>query len=209
MKALFAVDVHGSRPALDWVRRRGGDFDVLLVGGDLVRRGEEGFGREFLEATSACPLVYFVPGNADAPSSPVPEGVVQLHGKRTELGGLTVGGLGGSSKTPFGTPFELEDDSARSILSEVGKVDVLISHCPPSGTRCDSVLGRHIGSDPVREYVLREKPKLVLSGHVHEARGVDRLGETELVNAGPMMRGNYAVVELGRTISVELKNENM
>ncbi len=153
--------------------------------------------------------VFFVPGNADAPGSEVPEGVIQLHGSTSAIGRCTIGGLGGSNATPSKTPFELPDGEAREILSAAGRVDILVSHCPPLNTRCDRVGSAHIGSLPVREYVVREHPALVLSGHAHDSRAIDRLGDSTLVNPGPLMNGDYAEVDLSGVISVELKSGSL
>jgi hypothetical protein len=60
---------------------------------------------------------------------------------------------------------------------------------------------------PVRNYVETRTPMLVLSGHVHESRGVDNIGGTTVVNPGPLMEGNYAEVTLKGVLSVELKAE--
>jgi Icc-related predicted phosphoesterase len=211
MKVLFLTDVHTSRPALEWTRRSAGSYDAVIVGGDLARGGgAPDFVTEFLDAcVSSCQRVLFVHGNADPPDVRLPDDVLSLHGRTAKLGNATIGGLGGSNETPFHTIFELDDGSARSVLSRVGKVDILVSHCPPLNTRCDRAGDRHIGSAPVREYVLRERPTLVLSGHAHESKAVDKLGDTTIVNAGPLMHGNYAEIRLVGPISVELKNESI
>jgi Icc-related predicted phosphoesterase len=210
VKVLFVTDVHTSRAALEWTRRRGGDYDALIVGGDLARGGAQDFVDEYLRvALTANNTVFFVQGNADSPKTSVPDGVIQLHGRTASLGDHTLGGLGGSNRTPFETPFELDDDQAGAVLTRLGRVDILVSHCPPLNTRCDRAGGAHIGSAPVREYVLRESPELVLSGHAHDSRAIDRLGSTTIVNAGPLMQGNYAEIGIDRPISVELKNEKV
>ncbi len=210
MKLLFVTDVHTSEDALSWISRRGKDYDGVIVGGDLARSGDQAFVGRFLTAVHAAnPKVFFVPGNADARDTKPPAGVVQLHGKTTRLGSYTVGGLGGSSPTPFGTPFELSDGEADRLLHALGKVDILVSHCPPHGTKCDRAQDRHVGSMPVRRYVERHRPALVLSGHAHESRGVDNLGGSTLVNAGPLMDGNYAEVHIDGLVSVELKGERL
>lgn len=165
---------------------------------------------EFLEAAAGTGRpTYFVQGNADSPDARVPAGVVSLHGRTAMLGRHSIGGLGGSNRTPFGTPFELEDAEARRLLAGLGHVNVLLSHCPPSNTRCDKAGGKHVGSVPVREWVLQNRPRLVLSGHAHESKGVDMMGETTVVNAGPLMDGNYAEIGLNGIVSVELKNEKL
>lgn len=123
------------------------------------------------------------------------------------LGDRVIGGLGGSNITPFGTPFELDDAEAAAMLSSLGPLDILVSHCPPFGTRCDLTdSGRHIGSEAVRRYVSSSPPKLVLCGHVHESSAQDSLGGAKIANPGPLMAGKYAVVEISETIGVEFKS---
>jgi Icc-related predicted phosphoesterase len=210
VKVLFFTDVHSNEQALDWVAKRGKDYEAIVVGGDLARGGSQEFVSRFLHgALAAGRPVYYVQGNADAPETPLPEEVIPLHGLKSRLGRFSVGGLGGSSPTPFRTPFELTDEEARSVLDKLGRVEILVSHCPPKGTKCDKTPSGHVGSAPVREYVQRQKPVLVLSGHAHESRAVDNLSGTTVVNAGPLMEGKFAEVNLDRVISVELKAESL
>jgi len=76
-------------------------------------------------------------------------------------------------------------------------VTIFCPHAPPYGTACDRLRsGEHVGSTAVRALVDREQPDLVLCGHIHEARGEDRVGRTRIVNPGPAAAGHYAVVEI-------------
>ncbi len=211
MKGLFFTDVHGSEAALRWVKKNGENFSIVLVGGDLTHGGESEFTERFLEMLSQLePPVIFVPGNSDPKDLVIPSNLTSLHGKKYRLGSLFVGGLGGSNLTPFNTPFEVPDEQAERTLDSIGPVEVLVSHCPPYHTKCDTTSSmEYIGSRPVRSYVEKYAPRLVLSGHVHEARSVDKIGKTTIVNPGPLMFGNFAVVDLSRGVSVELKNEEL
>jgi Icc-related predicted phosphoesterase len=56
--------------------------------------------------------------------------------------------------------------------------------------------GHHIGSRAVREFAEERQPELVLCGHVHEARSIDRIGATRIVNPGAARDGHYAIVEI-------------
>ncbi|MBS7654873.1 metallophosphoesterase, partial [Candidatus Bathyarchaeota archaeon] len=40
------------------------------------------------------------------------------------------------------------------------------------------------------------KPALTLCGHIHEAKGADKIGETLIVNPGPSKQGNYAIIDV-------------
>jgi Icc-related predicted phosphoesterase len=53
-----------------------------------------------------------------------------------------------------------------------------------------------VGSSVIRTFIEREQPDLVLCGHIHESRGVDEIGETQIVNPGPVAEGHYAVVDV-------------
>jgi hypothetical protein len=66
--------------------------------------------------------------------------------------------------------------------------------------------GEHAGSVAVRNFVEKFRPALVISGHVHEAQGIDLIGETTLVNTGPARRGNYAEITLEDKASVRFGN---
>jgi uncharacterized protein len=56
----------------------------------------------------------------------------------------------------------------------------------------------------LRALVEREQPDVVLCGHIHEARGLDTVGPTHVVNPGPVSAGHYAVVEAREEITVTL-----
>ncbi|HME19226.1 MAG TPA: metallophosphoesterase [Nitrososphaerales archaeon] len=208
MKVLFVTDVHGSVRALSWVKKKAADYDSIIVGGDLAKGGTKDFAAGFLRgAASGGAKVIFVHGNWDPADMTIPDGTIPLHSRTQMLGKFSVGGLGGSGPTPFKGPFEMGDDEARDVLARIGHVDILVSHSPPLMTKCDRAHSGHIGSLPVREYVQREGPSLVLSGHVHEGRAVDRLGASTVVNPGPLMEGKYAELLLDGIVSVELKSD--
>ena len=215
MKVLYVTDIHTSEAALRLVRSKGGDYDAVIVGGDMAQDTpkSQAFSTRFLEAAlTACQNDLYVPGNADDPGLVAPARTVPLHGKKARLGNYSVGGLGGSNVTPFETPFELSDEDAEAVLHSLGRVDILVSHCPPLRTRCDAdprAPSGHTGSAPVKRYVEREKPILVLSGHVHASRAVDNVHGTTIVNPGPLKDGNYAEVGLNGIISVELKKAEL
>lgn len=135
--------------------------------------------------------VVVIQGNHDNPDTRA------CNGRSLEVAGLVVGGVGGSLPTGGYFPFELGENEFERILQRLGRVDVLVVHEPPFDTRCDiDHTGKHVGSKAVREYVRRERPWLVLTGHIHESPAVDHLGDTVVFNPGPFFLGNYGEVEL-------------
>ncbi|KAG6612782.1 Calcineurin-like phosphoesterase [Phytophthora cinnamomi] len=63
-------------------------------------------------------------------------------------------------------------------------VDVLVTHGPPHGILDTTVTGLHVGSETLlKESMSRIRPSFHLFGHIHEAYGATRVGNTVFVNA--------------------------
>lgn len=61
--------------------------------------------------------------------------------------------------------------------------------------------GVHVGSKVIRQFIERHQPLICFTGHIHEGIGIDHIGHTVVINAGPAGAGNYAVAETeGKTI---------
>lgn len=97
---------------------------------------------------------------------------------------------------------EKEQPLAEDFLKVLPKVDILLTHIPPYGV-LDVVqseyvpkewLGMHAGSKLVLNYIKRQKPKLVLCGHIHEAAGKDNIAASEIYNLGS--NGDYKILEI-------------
>jgi len=122
-----------------------------------------------------------------------------------------IAGVSAAPRSPLRTPYELPDDElgrrAETGLGEVKacRVRILCPHAPPFGTACDRLRsGEHVGSAALRAVVERDAPDLVLCGHIHESRALDRLGPTEVVNPGPVSAGHYALANVTDSVSVTL-----
>ncbi|MEM3981084.1 MAG: metallophosphoesterase, partial [Ignisphaera sp.] len=132
---------------------------------------------------------------------------VNAHNSYKLFGNYVYVGFGGSLRSPFNTLFEFDDDFVEhSLLSIYNALEssgykgyplVFITHTPPYGTKCDiAYSGNHIGSKGIRKFIELVKPVLVVCGHVHESRCIDRIGDTIIVNPGPLYKRFYAVVEI-------------
>ncbi|MCP8306431.1 MAG: metallophosphoesterase [archaeon] len=197
MKLLAISDVHGNSGVLKWLTELGRYADLLIVAGDVADWGDVEFFRNFYKVISEKGIeTFFVPGNHDPDYELSLPNVSNLHGNAVDFDGSIFCGIGGSNPTPFNTPFELDDSQADELISRLPpKVDVLVSHASPYNTRCDrSYRGDHIGSTPVRRFIKKTKPKVVICGHVHEGRSTDLLGDTLIVNPGPAMSGFYVTI---------------
>ena len=49
----------------------------------------------------------------------------------------------------------------------------------------------HVGSTAVREFIDLYQPDICVTGHIHEAKGEDRIGRTHVLNPGPLSQGGY------------------
>lgn len=90
--------------------------------------------------------------------------------------------------------------------NKAGKV-IFVSHNVPYRTKLDKigikahklVRGKHYGSKLIKEIILKCKPRLHIGGHIHEGRGVQKIGRTLLVNPGSAHEGKGAIVEIRGT----------
>jgi len=193
------------------------EADWAILTGDLTHFGDPPDALRVVDAVRAhCPNVLAVTGNLDMPwvIDAFRERGISLHGEGRRLGDLGVFGCGGSNITPMDTPTELEEDELRAVL-ERGHAAVadaprrlMICHVPPHDTRLDRLMnGRPVGSPAVRDFIEARRPDVAIVGHIHEGRGVDRVGETLVLNAGALRDGGHVVVEDGPTgLHAELRS---
>jgi Icc-related predicted phosphoesterase len=85
-----------------------------------------------------------------------------------------------------------ETDKARRVLKRFKNIDILICHQPPYGI-LDKVTwkeapkhyqGKHAGSKVILDYIKKKQPKYVFCGHIHEEKGMRKIGKTEIYNLG-------------------------
>ncbi len=90
-----------------------------------------------------------------------------------------------------------------------GKEMIILIHEPPSPTKLSfSVLDKHAGSRMLHKFIEEKQPLLCICGHVHEAFGIDRIGESLILNVGPAYEGRYSIVEINQEIKITLKKIN-
>jgi hypothetical protein len=198
-------DVH---MALGAVARLGPELataDLAIVTGDITNFGDPPDAFRVIDAVKQhCPSVLAVTGNLDMPwviDAFAAKGI-SLHGEGRRFGTLGVFGCGGSNITPMDTPTELEEDELRRVL-ERGHAAIadaphrlLVCHTPPFDTRLDRLRnGTPVGSPAVRAFIETARPDLAIVGHIHEGRGIDRVGTTTVVNPGALREGGYAVID--------------
>jgi uncharacterized protein len=170
--------------------------------------------------------VYICPGNDDPES--VFEGykdtlISDCEGRAVELAdGVTMISTGYSPPTPWETDRELSEEALGAYLEEIGQqvpdpgMAVCNFHCPPYQSGLDEapeldadmrpVFGgqsfKPAGSTAVRHFLEKYEPLLGLHGHIHEGRGVKKIGRTLVVNPGSayeqgMLQGALVEIKKG------------
>jgi len=200
MRFLVISDIHCRERAIHWSNRlvKEENLDAIIVLGDITHFGPASWAGEFFsKLDSPC---YAVPGNCD------PEGVtemierhaISLHKKKVDVGGYVLGGIGGSNLTIFNTPFEVPEVEIEAGLRPImEKGMVLVVHCPPLGYNdLAGATRRHAGSTAIRKLVEEFPPQVVLSGHIHEARGIMEEGGTLYMNPGAAKDSFAGILDL-------------
>jgi Icc-related predicted phosphoesterase len=204
-----SIGVLGSIPGLDGA-------EAVIITGDITNRGSRESAARVIDAVAAVnPRILAQPGNMDTDTvqAVLRERDMDIHLRVRELApGLGLMGVGLSTPTPFGTPGEVPEATLTGWLDRTyaaaRSFDRLIVavHEPPLGTRVDMLGdGEHVGSPGVRSFIERVQPDLVLTGHIHESRAVDRIGATTVINPGMLAGGGYVRIDFsGGALSAEL-----
>jgi Icc-related predicted phosphoesterase len=152
---------------------------------------------------------YVMPGNDDefAVDEALESGyVVNPDNRVVDLGGVQMLSCSWTNPTPWDSPRELpEDQLAERLEGLAAQLDpnlptIFNLHCPPANTPLDRAPQLtddlrvvrdggepriiSVGSTAVRELIERYQPVLALHGHIHESKGVARIGKTTIVNPG-------------------------
>lgn len=211
MRILVIADIHNDVESLPQFldKAEGLKFDVIVCPGDFLDAPPTGVTREeigfiILEELKALGKpVLAVPGNQDDIMISVFEDEgMSVHGVGKTIGGVGFYGFGGS-KTPFGTAYEPSDSEIGAGLERAHKdvegsgLKVQVTHNPPVNTKLDIIpSGAHVGSEAVRKFIEDKKPQLAICAHIHEARGVDVIGDTKVINPGRFPEGYCGIVEI-------------
>ncbi len=199
MRIAAVSDIHGDPRGRHLIERAIAlsSPDLLVICGDITTFGPARYAESLLTGLSVkCAAV---PGNCDPKDveEVIDRQCISLHGKRVEIDGIQFVGLGGAPCCTHSTPNELEEGEIDSLLaSTMIERCVLVSHAPPVGTNDMTRSGKSLGSAKLAEYVKRFRPRLLLSGHVHEARKVIEKDGTVFANPGPLKDEKFVVAEL-------------
>ena len=130
--------------------------------------------------------------------------VTFAEGKLVDLDGFSLVSMGYTNPTPWDTFREAPEEDLRkridAVVSQVPDMGKAIFnfHAPPYGTGLDDapaldenlrpmhggVVMKAVGSTAVRDAIVENQPMLSIHGHIHESRGVKKMGRTLAINPG-------------------------
>lgn len=194
IKILALADIHGHIKKIPLLTDAAKESDLVLLAGDLTDFGSTEQARSVWEALNQLGKpILGVPGNCDPPEV---EEVLRQQGvclvdHPVEIKGVLFIGL------PCPATQESIESVKDSLAAYPSKPFVLVSHQPAGGAAVDLQGGfRHKGSQFIRSFIEDCQPLAAVSGHIHEARGTDRIGSTVLVNPGPFRNDCYAIIDV-------------
>ncbi len=187
-KILAAGDFHGDSSVTKKLAEKAHreKVDLVILTGDITSPIEtKNFLKPFVERGEK---VVFVPGNWD--SSETINFLSHLYGiknvgeKYARYDDVGIFGIGSPDWR-----LELDEKKAYDKLKKDFekikdlKKKVLVSHLHASGTK--SEFSGVKGSDALRKAIDRFQPDLFLSGHIHEAEGLEeKIGKTRVISVG-------------------------
>ena len=183
-----------------------GRADCVLLSGDLTNLGSRERAMGIVDAVAALnPKVYAQIGNMDtqAVDRVLTERGVNVHAQVADLGGgVCLAAVGYSTPTPFGTPSEVSETQVSQWTHDVLEAArsfehvILMVHTPPQGEVVDRLpSGAHVGSPGVRALIEKFQPAVVVTGHIHEGAGEERIGRSHVLNPGAFAAGGYVRID--------------
>ncbi len=148
--------------------------------------------------------------------------VTFAEGKVLDLDGFSLISMGWTNPTPWDTFREApEDELAAKIeaiatqVPDLGRA-IFNFHAPPYGTGLDEApaldetlrpmhggaVMKPVGSVAVRDSIVKHQPLLSVHGHIHESRGIKKMGRTLAINPGSVYGDG---VLQGALIDLDLK----
>jgi Icc-related predicted phosphoesterase len=216
MKIISFGDIHEDFSNLIPLKDELENADLVIVTGDLTNfNGRKEAEKVIDEIMKYNENILAQLGNLDQPevNDYLTEKGINLHRNGFIKDDIGIFGVGGSNPTPFNTPTEFSEDEIETFLLDGidkvkgAKFKIMVPHMPPKDTKLDIIsAGVHVGSQSVRDFILKYKPDIALSGHIHEARGSDKIENTVAFNAGMFREGGYVIItKTPEGLSAELK----
>jgi uncharacterized protein len=213
MKIISLPDLHGSLryiTALGPILRQ---VDLVVLAGDLTISGTPREAERVLSAIRQYNArIWAVPGGYDTQqvNQYLSDQSVNLHKQSRDTEGYIFIGLGGDL-FHTGAPREhllydnvqfdiMLHEMIQGLSRRIPKL--LVTHYPPQGTAVDRThSGQQIGSRAIRTFIEEIQPLACLTGYLHDEPNQDKLGQTHILNPGPLwLNRSYGYLEISEQI---------
>lgn len=194
MKILAFTDLHEDYQYMEGLKQKAKEVDFILCAGDISVYESNLF--EILGLLDELNKpIYMIHGNheedKDLSEACMKTKNIKFVDKQIlRFGDLVIVNHGGGGFYYGPSKEDKEFESLSTIFSDAihsSKYSILMTHAPPFKTKLDLIWsGKHVGSKAYRNFIKKVQPTIALSGHIHEASGLqDKLGKTLLINPGP------------------------
>lgn len=212
MKIFAIADIHGEIEKLERFcdMAKSKDPALILIAGDLTRFGPEEDARHILDRLSEINAeVFAVAGNGDTSEvvDVLNDNNINIDKTGKKIGNIGLVGMGMPSSMILGGVSLLSYSSLEEAMEEIKDCEkkIMVSHLPPFETKTDMLFTEeHAGSEFVKQFVEEKKPDLLVCGHIHEGRAIDKVGSTIVVNPGALAEGYVAEIDLKEEIDIKL-----
>lgn len=209
MKIVAISDTHGQHASLTVPQA-----DMVIHAGDLSKRGTLSQVRDFLDWYAQLPHTYkvFVAGNhdflfeqysKDAIKAMIPDNLIYLNDAEVVIENIKIWG---SPIQPWFHDWAFNRKRGAEIKRHWDLIptdaDIVVTHGPVYGILDRTSLGQHVGCEDLLDKIRTVKPKYHICGHIHEAYGTIRHGETQYINASVLDLG-YKLVNTPVCFSIE------
>lgn len=199
-KIMAIGDIHGDESLVKKLAKKAKDekVDIVIIPGDLtwLEQSTKNLIGPFIKENKE---VLIIPGNHETiPTLSMLEqmypNIKNIHGKSIKKNSIGIFGAGYSTNTG---PFIIDEDelfeSLKSSHEKIkdAKKKIMVTHMHPYGGQAEFT--GFPGSHAVLKAIKKFKPDLVVSGHIHEAGGIEeQIGKTRVINVAR----NAAIFEI-------------
>lgn len=194
MKVLAFTDMHGSSKAMQSIRAKSKNVDMIFCCGDITIFEQE-LEKTIKKLDSLQKPVLIIPGNHETPEAleEICEKTKNIHfldDSFYETREHIILGAEGNGFSTEDKQFKKNAKKFKKILAKrKDKKFILITHAPPYGTNHDLMLENHCGNKDIRKFIEETQPLYAFCGHIHEnSYTKDRIKNTLTSNPGPRGR---------------------
>lgn len=192
MKLLVFVDMHGSHKALEKIKKQAKKADMIVCAGD-ISIFENNLDILLSELNKLNKPVLIIPGNHEDDKdlkelTKMFDNITDIHKKTFIKENYLFLGYGESGFSMVDKEFIKTSKKFEKEIKKFPKDNkiILVTHAPPYKTKIDKIMDEYCGNKSIKNFILKVKPDLVISGHLHENAGKeDKIGKTKLINPGP------------------------